>query len=64
MSKTERINVNITRIVSPTKFWLKFQIGNYCNQPNSHSGAGGQKANEHCLNWIKGILYCMHFKFN
>lgn len=57
MSKTERINVNITRIISPTKFWLRLKTDNYNSEQNPHvySCADEQNAYEHKnLAWIKG----------
>lgn len=55
MSKTERVGVNITRIDSPSKFWLKLETDNYsCGR--AHSKRGEQKACERNggLAWIKG----------
>ena len=64
MSKTERINVNITRIISPTKFWLKIQTDDYNNEFNRHvySRADEQNTNEYGnLSWIKGIFQLITF---
>lgn len=57
MIKTERINVNITRIVSPTEFWLRLQTDKCNNEPYPFVAgtADEQEAHGDNLRWIKGI---------
>lgn len=52
MSKTERISVNITRIDSPTKFWLKLEAGDYRSECVYFDT--DERNNNDNLTWIKG----------
>lgn len=62
MSTNERINVNITRIISPTKFWLRLQTDDHKNAPNlSHIDSRPNEPGDN-LDWVKGIR--RHFFFN
>lgn len=58
MSKTERINVKITRIDSPSKFWLKLETHDYNSERNAHvhNDAVEKDAYERNdnLTWVKG----------
>lgn len=59
MNKTERINVTITRIISPAKFWIRLQTDDNNEQNTSQldSGVYDQNTNEtgDNLGWVKGI---------
>lgn len=60
MSIAERTNVTITRIISPTKFWLRLQTDDYISGRNAsqvYSGIAEKDSNEagdNNLSWVKG----------
>lgn len=67
MTTTDRINVIITRIISPTNFWLKLQSNNCINVPNPSQTQTGIDEQNTCkpgikLSWVKGI--CQHIFLN
>lgn len=66
MSKIERINVNITRIVSPTKFWLKLNTDSESNRQVYSTADEQNEYERNNLTWIKGIFVnqsLFHFHF-
>lgn len=56
--KTERINVIVTRVISPVEFWIKIPTGDYKNEssPLSNTNIENQKTYSDYLRWIKGII--------
>lgn len=51
---SERINVTLTRIVSPTEFWIKIKTGDGRHESYSDIDFDQQKTHRDYLRWIKG----------
>lgn len=56
--KTQRINIILTRTVSPTEFWVKTPTDDHSHEPSSYSNTNfnKQKTYHDYLRWKKGIV--------
>lgn len=66
--KTQRVIVQLTRIDSPTEFWIKIPTNDHSLVPSTCSNADLNKQKTHYdyLRWIKGVLFSedkIQFKF-